>query len=453
MKIKVILSAIALGAMAFSGSYAQTGVQSKSKFGHGEDSIRCMQNLSLFASYAKQGDYKSAVEFWDKAYDECPASHSSIYSYGPRIVAWQITDEKDAAKRNQLFDRLMKVYDDRIKYFGNNARYGKAYILGRKAIDYVQYAQFVDPNRDPLKEEAYKWLGEAIKLDGTSNEAAVFQQYFILSDGIYKGKSDEFREKYINDYLMITPLLNERANSGDPKDTVYAAMKTMVDAMFAQSGAADCKTLDGVYGNQLEGKKDDKDFLNVVLTLYRNAECEESAIFFKASDYMHKIEPSSASASGLAIQAYNKKDYNKAISYFEEAIALEENNVEKSKLQMKVAAIYNELGNYTRSRSAAQTALNYNSSNSSAYILIALLYAQHSTVIDDDPVIQKTAYWAAVDKLERAKAVDPSSAASVNKMISGYKANFPPKSELFMRNITGDTYTVPGWIQEKTTIR
>ena len=449
MKIKVILSVIVFGVATLTG-YAQKGVQDGSAFGKGEDSIRCVQNLSLLASYAKQGDYKSALEFWDKAYDECPASHVSIYQYGPTIVAWQIEQEKDQVKRDLLLNRLMGVYDNRIKYFGNNARYGKAYILGRKAIDYVR---LVNPSKDPLKENAYKWLSEAIDLDKSANEAVVFQQYFILSSDLYKGKPDAFRDTYINDYLKITPMLMERAASGDPKDTIYTAMKTMVDAMFAQSGVADCKTLDGVYGKQLNEKQKDQDFLKVVLMLYKNADCEESNIYFKASDYSHRIEPTAESAIGLAIQAYNNKDYNKAITYFEEAVSLESNNAEKSKIQMKIAATYNRLGNYNRARAASQTALNYSSSNSSAYIMIAHLYAQYSTLIDDDPVIQKTAYWAAVDKLERAKAVDPSCAADVNKMINSYRANFPPKSELFMRNITGDTYMVPGWIQERTTIR
>jgi hypothetical protein len=39
-------------------------------------------------------------------------------------------------------------------------------------------------------------------------------------------------------------------------------------------------------------------------------------------------------------------------------------------------------------------------------------------------------------------------------MIATYKEYFPPASELFMRNIkNGDSYTVPGWINEKTTVR
>lgn len=450
MKTKFILSAAAFGLVAFSGM-AQTGINSGTKCGHGADSVACVQNLSLLGQYGKQGDFASAVGPWTQAYENCPASHVSIYQYGPKIVAWQISQEKDAVKKAQLLDKLMGVYDNRMKYFSNMKKYGKPYILGRKAIDYVTY---VDPVKDPLKEKAYKWLAEAIELGGESNEVGVFQQYFLLADDMYKKNPNGFKEQYINDYLMITPMLTNRGNSGVAKDSVYGNMKTIVDVMFAKSGAAQCKDLDNIYGKQLAAKKDDKDFMKMVLALYSIADCEESDVYFKASDYMYKIEPSASAARGLAVHAYNNKEYSRAIEYFSNAISMETNNGDKSNLYMKIAAVYNKLGNYSKARSAAQSALSHNSANSNAYILIAHLYAQHCSSISDDPILQKTAYWAAVDKLERAKAVDPSCSANVNKMISGYKANFPPSSELFMRGIkSGASYTVPGWIGETTKVR
>jgi tetratricopeptide (TPR) repeat protein len=441
MRIKVVLSAIILGAFSF------TGV-AQSNFASEKDSIDfCTQNLGLFGTYAKQNDYESAWEFWSKAFEQCPGAHVSIYSVGPRVVNWKLKAETNPAEKEKLFNILMKVYDDRLTYFGNDARYDKAYILGRKAMDYVQN---VAPSKDPLKEKAYEWMKEAIELKGSGNEVAVLQQYFLLSDALYKGKGDQFKQEYINDYLKVVPLLGERVNAGD---SISAAIRLMANQMFYESGAADCKSLDNNYASQLESKKDDKDFLKQVLTLYRNFDCEESNVYFKASDYMHKIEPSASSANGLGVQAYNNKDYNKAIAYFEEAVKLENDKLEKSKIQMRIAAVYSQLGNYKSARAASLAALNYNPKNSAAYILIAHLYVQYATLIDDDPIIQGTAYWAAVDKLEKAKAVDPSSAASVNKLINTYKGHYPLKAELFMRNITGDTYTVPGWIQEKTSVR
>lgn len=41
-------------------SFAQKGITDGSKYGHGEDSIRCMQNLSMMSTYTKQKDFESA---------------------------------------------------------------------------------------------------------------------------------------------------------------------------------------------------------------------------------------------------------------------------------------------------------------------------------------------------------------------------------------------------------
>lgn len=449
MKTKVVL----FGAMMFTSvaSFAVTGAQNGSKYGTGQDSVECVQNLSLTSQYAKQGDYKSAAEFWEKCYANCPQSSKNIYIYGAKILADQLKNEKNPAKQGEIFDKLMGLYDNRAKYFGNDSKMNANQILGEKALDYVRYAP---ASRDPQKKVAYQWMNEVIEKEGVKCKASLFQSYFSLSDSYFKANKDGFRQTYINDYLKISPFLSERINSGDPKDSAsYGPVKAMVDAAFARSGAADCKTLDGVYASQIEGKKSDKDFLNMVLKLYSIADCEESSVYFKASAYKHAIEPSAGSAMGLAQQAYLKKDRSTALNYFKQAVDLETDKAAKSKLQIKIATIYKEMGNYTAAREAARTSLTYQA-NSTAYIIIGMLYAEYNSSISDDYTIKQTAFWAAVDKLERAKAVDPSCTAAVNKMIASYKDVFPAKSELFMRGIKdGDSYTVPGWIGEKTTVR
>ena len=54
MKIKVLLLALGCSMMSF-GAYAQKGVDTGTPFGSGEDSVRCITNISLFVPYAKQG--------------------------------------------------------------------------------------------------------------------------------------------------------------------------------------------------------------------------------------------------------------------------------------------------------------------------------------------------------------------------------------------------------------
>ena len=99
MKIKVLL--LALGCtMGTLGAYAQKGVDTGTRFGHGEDSIRCITNISLFTPYAKGGNYKDALEFWKIAYEECPAATKDIYLYGVRIVAWSRSRRMSCCERS-----------------------------------------------------------------------------------------------------------------------------------------------------------------------------------------------------------------------------------------------------------------------------------------------------------------------------------------------------------------
>ena len=106
MKIKVLLLALGCSMMSF-GAYAQKGVDTGTPFGSGEDSVRCITNISLFVPYAKAGNFKDAYEFWYQAYTECPGAHKDIYLYGVRIMDWKINTEKDPAKKAALIDDLM----------------------------------------------------------------------------------------------------------------------------------------------------------------------------------------------------------------------------------------------------------------------------------------------------------------------------------------------------------
>lgn len=50
MKMFTMLCALSLSATA---TFAQKGVEDGSRFGHGEDSLRCLQNISIYSEYVK----------------------------------------------------------------------------------------------------------------------------------------------------------------------------------------------------------------------------------------------------------------------------------------------------------------------------------------------------------------------------------------------------------------
>ena len=107
----------------------------------------------------------------------------------------------------------------------------------------------------------------------------------------------------------------------------------------------------------------------------------------------------------------------------------------------------------SQARSYAQKAISFNENYGAPYILIANLYAM-SPNWSDESALNKCTYFAVIDKLQKAKSVDPSVTEEVNKMISRYSAYTPQAKDLFMLGYkAGDRITIGGWIGESTTIR
>ena len=167
--------------------------------------------IDLLAPYAKGGNFKDALEFWKIAYNECPASTKDLYLYGVRIVSWQIENEKDPAKKAQLVNDLMTVYDKRIKYFGNDRKYGKDWIIGNKAEDYVKYAG------DNLDANAlYDWTKSAIDEKGDKCEVKAVSYFMFAS--LRKMQADpNFKDQYIQDYLKAASIIDAQIKVADPQ--------------------------------------------------------------------------------------------------------------------------------------------------------------------------------------------------------------------------------------------
>ena len=454
MKIKVLL--LALGCtMGTFGAYAQKGVDNGTKFGSGEDSVRCITNISLFVPYAKAGNFKDAYEFWKIVYDECPASTKDVYQYGVRIMGWKIAQEKDAAKKKALIDDLMAVYDKRVKYFGNDKRYGKDWIVSRKVQDYFgQTGENADYNL------AYGWLKEIVNEKGENCEALGLSLFAFSS--LQKMVADpNFKEQYIQDYLVASNGLDaqikaaQAANNKKEEDNL-TAYKSGVDGQFANSGAADCETLQNLYAAKIEENKDNLDYLKETVSLLRRMRCQEIDAYFAASSYAYKLEPSAEAAVGMAKQAVKQKDFETALKYFEEAANLETDEATKADDYYSMALLSFEQNGYSKARQYCQKAIEINPNYGAAYLLIGKMYASTAkSVYPGDGVLARAVYYAALDKFEKGKQVDPSVAEEANSLISSYRAHLPSTEEIFMHPDLekGKAFTIGGWIGERTTVR
>jgi len=411
----------------------------------------CLINVSLFNESAKNKQFADAVEPWYVVFNTCPNASLAIYQRGADILEWQYNQAQTAEEKDKIRNTLMLMYDKRIKYFGDNAKYPTAYILGEKALDYVKYFP-----EDELKEQAYQWLSESLDGMGAKSKVSVIQQFMRLSYGIYRNDNTK-QEQYIADYQKATDLLNAVAVDQAVKEATRENAKVVkeeVDNTFAASGAANAEKMDEIYEPVVQNSMDDIETLGKVMKLYQRTGNTESKVYFSAAVASHKIKPTPESAAGCAAMSRKNGDTEGAISYYLQAAELSEESADKAEYLYNVAFCYYDLKNYTSCKTYARRSLENLSNQGRCYILIGLAYANGPKPYDD-PILNRSVYWAAVDKFQKAAAVDPSVAATANKYVATYRQYFPSTEDIFYSPDLkkGETFTIGGWIGETTTVR
>ena len=161
-------------------------------------------------------------------------------------------------------------------------------------------------------------------------------------------------------------------------------------------------------------------------------------------------------AFGMGIQAFKKRDYAAAERYLLEAADMATEKDMKENIYFTLAALASQQRAYPKMRNYCYKVLEFNPNNGKAYILIGNAYAATASgIYPDDPVKCKCVYYAAVDKLVKARSVDPSVAGEAGALIGRYSSYFPTTEEVFMHPDLnkGAGFTVGGWIGEHTTIR
>ena len=439
MKIKFFATLFVL-AMGSVSVFAQKGVEDGSKYGHGQDSINCLNNLSVYYEYVKTGNFRDAYLPWKAVIEECPKAQLRTYTSGVQIMKWKLQNEKDPAKYNEYFNELMNVYDLRMKYFGTYKSNPADAVLALKALDYYLLCK---DNKDPKL--VYSWFKQSVESRKDKSEYYALEYWIATAADVFKN-DQSFREQFIDDYMTATEYVDAAiANCKDQDDLERLnTSKNNINAYFVNSGAADCANLQSIYGTQIESNKTNIEYLRTVIRIMELLGCTEEDAYFKASLYAHDIEPTAESALGCAAMFVMKKDYNTAVKYYDEALALEQDNLKKAEIAYKAGAVLYTDSKYSQARTYARKAIEFNSAYGDPYLLIAKAYAAAPNW-SDDPAMNACTYCLAVDKLLQAKNVDPSCAEEANRLINTYSAHYPSKTELFMQGYNaGDRITIGG---------
>ncbi|PID93319.1 MAG: hypothetical protein CSA96_00200 [Bacteroidetes bacterium] len=421
---------------------SQKGVEDGSRYGHGQDSINCIKNLSLYKEFFKHNNYKDAINPWRKVFGECPAASEKMYVEGVTMYKKFVEAAQSPERKEELIDTVMLIYDKRIKYFPKK----KGAILGRKGIDLLRFRS----SDVASVEEAYEILKQSIDIEKSKSRDAVIRTFISASISMNQaGKNTDGQS--IEDYFMVTGIVDKLLQRGSSR---WEKAKAAIDDNMLKSGLLTCDALNGYFEPQYEASKNDKAFLEKVIKFYTATGCDRSDLYVAASEQMYSIEPGPVSAHNLAKLFIVKSDYNKAGMYLKEAIAGSDvDNETKAEWYYELAIVESANKQFCDAIKAARQAISLKSDLGKAYLILgdACVGSRENL---GDAFEKSTAFWVAIDKYKKAKSVDPSVADDANKKIRDYSNHFPNHEDVFFRDLKdGDSYQVKGCINEYTTVR
>lgn len=450
---------------------------------YGKEPEECKTKISLYREVFKQKNYKDAYEPWKWVKDNCPMSTKNIFLNGPDILEYKIKEAgDDTVLREQYIKELFDLFDLRIKCYPQD----EGYALGRIGVYLYKYY--------PKKEyqRIYEVLGQSIDLDGDKTSAQVLNVYFIASEN--KMKLDKLpTEIMIDAYDKITDVLNsqidtcelkheasmraiyklredldsglvtkeeydviyeERANDSAKTANAwkqYINVSNNLDLRFSKY--AQCDVLMDIYGKKFESNKTDERLLKQIIKFFAKQGCTDNQLFADAVEAFYQIKPNANLAFNMARINMKKKAYSAALNYLNEAISMYEKESDKITAYIIMIECQKQLNQYSAARETAYKILKLNPNDGRAYMLIGDLYAASGGACSGLD-IPASVYWAAVDKYNKAKAIDPSVAEDAQKRISSVSGRFPAVSTYFQLGLKkGDSYRVGCWINETTTIR
>lgn len=403
------------------------------------DSMACIQNYSLYNEFVKQENYPDALPGWRAAVKLCPKMSEAHYVSGVKIVKHFIETSEDEALKESYIDTLLWVYDQRIIHFGNEGA-----VLERKGVDMANV-------RKSTPDATFTVLSRSLELQGNEMGPSGLIYLYKSAYDMYRKKMST-KEALFDLYPKVVAVIDyNMANGSESAKKGYETAQSNIDKMF--SNVAECPDLIEVYTPKFDATPKDEALLRQILKFLDKQGCTDEELYQKAAVNLYAIEPSAEAAYAIANGYAKKQDYANAVQFFVKATETENREL-KLKAMDKAANTYLLTGDYISARTYANKILEVDPKNGEAYIIIGNAYVKGKSKCGDNECTNRAAYWAAVDKFQQAKSVDPSVSEKAQKLINTYTAQFPKKEDCFFHSITdGQTYTFDCWIGGSTTVR
>lgn len=435
----------------------------------GPDKELCEQNLSIYTEFYKQKNYIDAYKPWAYLYSNAPKRTKNLYLHGPKIIKALIEITEDADRKASLVDTLTMIYDQRNMYYPGK----EAYVIGMKGADMYRYMKTTTTGL----EASYEVLLKAFNMAGNESSASVLNYYFMVTTKLVQAKVLKVEDliALFSDLSGVIAYkeakLTQEIYNAEQKDNLntkekkaltkskkelktLGSVKSNLEKTLAPH--ATCEKLVDLYSKNYDYKKEDANWMRRAAKLLNKKECTDTDIFFYISEALYKISPTPSAAANMGIRSLKRKEYAKAVDFYSFAIENELDDLNKARYTFRLAQTYGAMNKNKQAKTFALKAAALRSGWGEPYLFIGDLYSKTSRQCGElkTEFLKRVGYWAAIDKYEYAKRVDPLLASKANERIKKYSEQMPSKTDIFTEGLIDQpTYKIDCWYTETVKIR
>ncbi|MEM7102018.1 MAG: hypothetical protein AAF502_02730 [Bacteroidota bacterium] len=424
-------------------------------WGSGTDSLEAIKNHVLYRDYFKQKDYEEAFPFWEYVYQNAPSGSKKHFLDGEKMLKHFYKTEEDSVKKVQLGLDLLELYDRRIECFGE-----EGYVLGKKSFDlfYTVGAPY---------EQVYETGKKALEITGVKTKSFVIYPYAHVAVTLYRDSvisADEARSIYEQLDSIYKYGVSKAKTSKDSVNFVKAWQAVQGKYDQVAYWLFDCAYFVSKEEPNYKSTIYDREARMGMLQRLRNGRCDESdplviMLVNREKGYQDSLRKSRMDPSDYFYENWRKDSLVLAFEWYEKGMACDTVSVDdKFKMNMIMGKHhYRDLRNKPAARKYFKLAAKMQPNNAEPIYMIGELYASSGpdcgtgTGWNSQRVV-----WPALDKWQQAININPNSefATKARKKITEYTKYMPTIEQIHQRNLKeGASYTVPCWIQERTTIR
>ncbi len=418
----------------------------------------CSIVYNLFKGEVQTKKYDKAYPRLKKLMADCPKLSVNIYKLGDRLAKAKL---KGGGDKTEFAGLIKKIYEQRLQHFPKDAakmHNDYATFLAKEKVgsndeifSLIEKAYSIDPNKVGVK-NLYKYFQGVTDRNKDTNPQKVFDTYDDVLESI-EGK--------LNDYAKKLLPLKAKEEKGE---VLEGREKRLLSAYAGNSKAlgrveagldqiivelSTCDRLIPLYTRDFPANKTNAKWLKRAVSRMYNKECTDDPLYETLVEAYVAADPSPEASVFFAGILYKKGKETEAMEYYKKAVEQQPDAFKKAENLYKIAQLFAKKGRKSQARSYANRAIKNKPSMGKAYLLIAGLYASSVNECGSNEFDKRMVYTAALRKVRRAVAVDPSIASKASRYIKNYISQEPSKKLMFSQTIkAGTPHTIKCWINE-----